>query len=509
MSGTIESRLNNAGSGGGSGNVSGPGSSTDTALASWNGTAGTTLRNNVVLLSSLGDLTAVRTITDNGGAPASTGFIRMSNGNAIDWRNHAGNGNLQLGVNASDQLIFNGSPIGGITGPGSSTNTAIAIWNGTNGLALSNTVVTMNNANGDTNFQGGNIQTTGQMNAGDMFTNTFLDFATSSNPGQSSPGHCTLYTSDGANLYFQDDTGVAQQIQTVAGSTGVFGPGSSINQEICTFSGTSGGSIAGSGVLAFLTSNVANLQTASSGYAQLTISTFSGQNIFLAAGSNGFVFSAANGSLQLTSGPLIIPYNAGAAQIQLAGGGGGALATIATDGAGYTSFSVNSGVCLQLTSNANVLVGFTIAAASNNGFAYIASYTGANPSGTPASFTGYSPILIETSNNAFWYYSSGAWRTIAGNSPGGSTGDIQFNNGSGGFSGASLLSVSLLGLFVNGNAIVLTDPTGKAGTIATPAPNAIMASVGSVPTWQTAVADGTYSGVTTIVVTNGVITSIS
>ena len=41
--------------------------------------------------------------------PASTGTIRLAHSDTIDWRNQANSGDLVLGVNASDQLTFQGS----------------------------------------------------------------------------------------------------------------------------------------------------------------------------------------------------------------------------------------------------------------------------------------------------------------------------------------------------------------------------------------------------------------
>jgi len=44
---------------------------------------------------------------------ASSGFIDLSNTDTIAWRNHANTADLALGVNSSNQLTFNGSPVGG------------------------------------------------------------------------------------------------------------------------------------------------------------------------------------------------------------------------------------------------------------------------------------------------------------------------------------------------------------------------------------------------------------
>ena len=53
--------------------------------------------------------------------PASAGQIRLANSDCIDWNNAAGNANLPLCVNGSNQLTFNGTAIGGpcTSNPGS------------------------------------------------------------------------------------------------------------------------------------------------------------------------------------------------------------------------------------------------------------------------------------------------------------------------------------------------------------------------------------------------------
>lgn len=52
------------------------------------------------------------TITSQSSNPATAGFLRLANTDAIEWRNFANSGNLALAVNASNQLTFNGVPIG-------------------------------------------------------------------------------------------------------------------------------------------------------------------------------------------------------------------------------------------------------------------------------------------------------------------------------------------------------------------------------------------------------------
>jgi len=55
--------------------------------------------------------------------PASAGTMRLANTDTIDWRNFNNTGNLPLAVNASNQLTFNGTPVG-VGGVSSITGTA-------------------------------------------------------------------------------------------------------------------------------------------------------------------------------------------------------------------------------------------------------------------------------------------------------------------------------------------------------------------------------------------------
>jgi hypothetical protein len=50
--------------------------------------------------------------------PSSTGVLRLANGDEISWRNSTNTGDLPLSVDASNQLLFNGSPVvGGVSFP--------------------------------------------------------------------------------------------------------------------------------------------------------------------------------------------------------------------------------------------------------------------------------------------------------------------------------------------------------------------------------------------------------
>lgn len=50
-----------------------------------------------------------------------------------------------------------------------------------------------------------------------------------------------------------------------------------------------------------------------------------------------------------------------------------------------------------------------LATDATDGFLYIPTCPGA-PTGTPRAYTGRSPLVIDSTNNRLYFYSSGAWR---------------------------------------------------------------------------------------------------
>lgn len=70
--------------------------------------------------------------------PSSTGILRLANSDTFGFRNFTNSGNLLFSVNASDGLLFNGSPIGQFV----STADRAVITNGSGTLAVSPTTAT-------------------------------------------------------------------------------------------------------------------------------------------------------------------------------------------------------------------------------------------------------------------------------------------------------------------------------------------------------------------------------
>lgn len=65
---------------------------------------------------------------------------------------------------------------------------------------------------------------------------------------------------------------------------------------------------------------------------------------------------------------------------------------------------------LRVDANGNVVINTAaIATTATNGFLYVPSCAG-TPTGTPTTFTGRVPIVVDTTNNKLYFYSSGQWR---------------------------------------------------------------------------------------------------
>lgn len=74
-------------------------------------------------------------------------------------------------------------------------------------------------------------------------------------------------------------------------------------------------------------------------------------------------------------------------------------------------FRVNGGdVVLSADASSNVSVGKgSLATNATDGFIYVPTCAG-TPTGTPTTKAGFAPIVVNTTNNKLYFYSSGAWR---------------------------------------------------------------------------------------------------
>jgi hypothetical protein len=88
----------------------------------------------------------------------------------------------------------------------------------------------------------------------------------------------------------------------------------------------------------------------------------------------------------------------------------GTLALSAT-GANVITAATNGVERMRVTSAGNVVAGGSAALATNatDGFLYVPTCAG-TPTGTPTAITGMAPVVVDTTNNKFYFYSGAQWR---------------------------------------------------------------------------------------------------
>ena len=128
----------------GTGDVTGPASTTDAAVAVFSGTTGKLVRD-AVGAAAFGRINAVQasSYVAVGANPAQSGAIRLANAQPVMARNAANTADVELlSLSGSNQVLVGGVPAGGgggsgdVVGPASAPNTAVAVFDGTTGKLL-------------------------------------------------------------------------------------------------------------------------------------------------------------------------------------------------------------------------------------------------------------------------------------------------------------------------------------------------------------------------------------
>lgn len=126
--------------------------------------------------------------------PASSGSIRFSHSDTIDWRNFANSANLALGVNNSDQLTFNGAIIAttasSVTSVSGTANQITSTGGTTPVLALANPLITPGpvTITGDLSFSPTTEGIVGTTTANDASSGIVGEYTSSYNAGTNSTG---------------------------------------------------------------------------------------------------------------------------------------------------------------------------------------------------------------------------------------------------------------------------------------------------------------------------------
>lgn len=149
----------------GPGGVGGPGTSTDNALARWDGTTGQIVQNSLVILSDLGDLSGIRNLT-------ATGTVILS-GNTFPTT--AGSSGQVLTTNGSGTLSWTTNGAGDVIGPASATDNALARFDSTTGKLIQNSLGILNDLGDLSGLRG--VNNDFSANAGNTLSSTSVAVA--------------------------------------------------------------------------------------------------------------------------------------------------------------------------------------------------------------------------------------------------------------------------------------------------------------------------------------------
>ncbi len=84
--------------------------------------------------------------------------------------------------------------------------------------------------------------------------------------------------------------------------------------------------------------------------------------------------------------------------------------TTRLDSDGPVELAANNAVGVTISVNRNVSAGVpSLATSATDGFLYVPTCAG-TPTGTPTAITGMAPIVVDTTNNKLYFYSTGVWR---------------------------------------------------------------------------------------------------
>jgi hypothetical protein len=151
-------------------------------------------------------------------------------------------------------------------------------------------------------------------------------------------------------------------------------------------------------------SNIASGSNRWNFYAAGTADNYFAGNVGIGTASPGTkltVSSGTNAGISVTDGTVTtIIYNST-----------GGVASIGTTSNHPVNFFSNNAARMQITAAGNIVAGASAALATTatDGFLYVPTCAG-TPTGTPTAITGMAPIVVDTTNNKLYFYSTGQWR---------------------------------------------------------------------------------------------------
>lgn len=286
-------------SSGGSGDVSGPGSTTDNALVRWDGTSGTTVQNSSATLDDLGNLSTT----------SFNGVLLTTGGSATKYLSEAGTYTTPAGGGTGD-----------VVGPASSTDNAIVRFDSTTGKLIQNSVVTIADTTGVISGSQGLV-----LSGSTSGTLTIISAATAGTNTITFPAGTTDFSATGGTGQFvkQNSAGSAFTVAAVA-----VGEVSGLGTGVATFLATPSSANlisavtdeTGSGALVF--ANTPTLVTPVLGVASATTIN----KVTLTAPASGSTLTIADGKTAIISNTLTFT---GTDSSSVAFGTGGTVAYVA------------------------------------------------------------------------------------------------------------------------------------------------------------------------------------
>lgn len=138
-------------------------------------------------------------------------------------------------------------------------------------------------------------------------------------------------------------------------------------------------------------------------------------NLIAGQGDNTSSVTAGN-----VRGPAVTGSNAAGCDLTLQSGNGTGtggsghlkLQTAPPGSSGASANTFHTGGDLDPKGNFALGLG-TVTTSATDGFPYVSSCAG-TPTGTPTSVSGFIPLVVDSTNNLFYFYSGGAWQTAGG-----------------------------------------------------------------------------------------------